>query len=190
CCKGVNYSKLKDTAAVDRWDVDKQRLPVRRKKSIQFNEIQDNGVPKVDPRLPLDAKQVFKLKQSWKGIKRKIEETGVEMFVRLFKTENIRYIFTSFKDLETEDDLRANEALEQHATFVMTTLDETISNIENYDYVTEKIRKPFLEAVQLTLGDRYTDYMSNVYGITIDFILKGVVDGYKEGQTKNDEQAS
>lgn len=43
---------------------------------------QGNGVPKVDPRLPLDARQVFKLKQSWKGIKRNIEETGVEMFVR------------------------------------------------------------------------------------------------------------
>ena len=43
---------------------------------------QGNGLPKVDPRLPLDARQVFKLKQSWKGIKRNIEETGVEMFVR------------------------------------------------------------------------------------------------------------
>lgn len=44
--------------------------------------IVDNGLVQVDPRLPLDARQVFKLKQSWKGIKRKIEETGVEMFVR------------------------------------------------------------------------------------------------------------
>lgn len=41
-----------------------------------------NGVPNVDPRLPLNARQVFKLKQSWKGIKRNIEETGVEMFIR------------------------------------------------------------------------------------------------------------
>ena len=30
---------------------------------------------------------------------------------------------------------RANEALEKHATFVMSTLDETISNIDNYDYI-------------------------------------------------------
>ena len=41
-----------------------------------------NTMPSVDSRLPLDARQVFKLKQSWKGIKRKIEETGVEMFIR------------------------------------------------------------------------------------------------------------
>ena len=45
-------------------------------------ERQGNGIPKVDPRLPLDARQVFKLKQSWKGIKRNIEETGMEMFIR------------------------------------------------------------------------------------------------------------
>lgn len=47
-----------------------------------LDDIQDNGIPKVDKRLPLDARQVFKLKQSWKGIKRNIEETGMEMFVR------------------------------------------------------------------------------------------------------------
>lgn len=36
----------------------------------------------VDPRLPLTARQAFKLKSSWKGIKRNMEATGVEMFVR------------------------------------------------------------------------------------------------------------
>lgn len=30
----------------------------------------------------LSQKQVFSLKQSWKGIKRRMEDTGVEMFVR------------------------------------------------------------------------------------------------------------
>lgn len=35
-----------------------------------------------DPRLPLSALQVFKLKKSWKGIKRCMEATGVEMFIR------------------------------------------------------------------------------------------------------------
>ena len=35
-----------------------------------------------DPRSPLGSRQMFKLKQSWKGIKRRMEETGVEMFLR------------------------------------------------------------------------------------------------------------
>lgn len=35
-----------------------------------------------DPRLPLNARQVFKLQKSWKGIKRNLNATGLEMFVR------------------------------------------------------------------------------------------------------------
>ena len=34
------------------------------------------------PICPLDDRQIFKLKKSWKGVKRKIQEAGVEMFVR------------------------------------------------------------------------------------------------------------
>ena len=45
-----------------------------------LNEI--NSIPEVDPRIPLNVRQVFKLKQSWKGIKRNISDTGVEMFIR------------------------------------------------------------------------------------------------------------
>ena len=45
-----------------------------------LNEVKD--IPDADPRLPLNIRQVFKLKQSWKGIKRKSSEAGVEMFIR------------------------------------------------------------------------------------------------------------
>ncbi|GFO17100.1 hypothetical protein PoB_004360500 [Plakobranchus ocellatus] len=31
---------------------------------------------------PMDERQMFKIKQSWKGIRRNMELTGVEMFVR------------------------------------------------------------------------------------------------------------
>ncbi|XP_062621642.1 uncharacterized protein LOC134283210, partial [Saccostrea cucullata] len=122
------------------------------------------------------------------------------LIFRLFKTNShLKYVFTKFTQLETEDDMRQNEALEQHATFVMTTVDEAISNIDNYNYVTDhlhrtgathqrfvdfssenfaKIKEPFLEAVKITLGDRYTDYMANVYTKTIDFILVTLRSGY------------
>ena len=33
-------------------------------------------------RLPIDATQIFKLKQSWKGVRRQIQEPGIEMFIR------------------------------------------------------------------------------------------------------------
>lgn len=51
-------------------------------KLVEKQEKQCSGKVNVDPRLPLDERQVFKLKSSWKAIKRHITETGVEMFVR------------------------------------------------------------------------------------------------------------
>lgn len=39
--------------------------------------------PESDSRLPLNPRQVFRLQKSWKGIKRRMEDTGLEMFIRL-----------------------------------------------------------------------------------------------------------
>ena len=35
-----------------------------------------------DPRLPLNSRQVFKLKASWKGIRRQTGAAGLEMFIK------------------------------------------------------------------------------------------------------------
>lgn len=37
------------------------------------------------------------------------------------------------------------------------------------------MEKPFLEAVKITLGDRYSDNMDTIYRITIKFILDSVI---------------
>ncbi|KAG8337488.1 hypothetical protein J6590_022522 [Homalodisca vitripennis] len=42
-----------------------------------------------------------------------------------------------------------------------------------------KIEKPFLEAVKMTLGDRYTDNVENIYKITIKLIIETLEKGYK-----------
>ncbi|GFO17095.1 neuroglobin [Plakobranchus ocellatus] len=150
----------------------------------------------------LSHRQVFSLKQSWKGIKRKMEETGVEMFVRLFKTNSdLQTLFQGFKHIQSDDELRSNEALEYHATLVMTTLDDAITHIDNYEFVRQllhktgashikfegfhpdnfmQMREPFLEAVRVTLGDRYTENMQTIYTIAITFILQQLIDGIKE----------
>ena len=52
--------------------------------------------PETDHRLPLNARQVFRLKKNWKGIKRQLEVTGVEMFVRFVKV-SFSIIRTSVK---------------------------------------------------------------------------------------------
>lgn len=42
----------------------------------------------------------------------------------------------------------------------------------------QKIEKPFLEAVKMTLGDRYTDNVENIYKITIKLIIETLEKGY------------
>lgn len=57
-------------------------------KVSQDSEEYDEGLPEppppppTDPRLPLNARQVFKLKKSWKGVKRDLGSAGVEMLLR------------------------------------------------------------------------------------------------------------
>ncbi|KAL8585148.1 hypothetical protein ACOMHN_013163 [Nucella lapillus] len=149
-----------------------------------------------DPRLPLNAKQVFKLQKSWKGIKRCLEDTGVEMFVRYFHTNtSSRQLFTRFYQL-SKDEMRVDEELEKLAGKVMGTFDECIREIDNVDRTedvlaavaaTHKARAgftatmfmdfkiPFLEAVKIMLGDRYSDNMDAIYRITIQYLLEVLI---------------
>ncbi|KAK7493440.1 hypothetical protein BaRGS_00015340, partial [Batillaria attramentaria] len=125
----------------------------------------------------------------------------------LFKSNSdLKSLFQGFKDLKTDDELRSNEALENHATLVMTTLDDAITHIDNFDYVSEVLRKtgashhrfegfnsenfwqikdPFLDAVKVTLEDRYTDNMEAIYKIAITFILKTMVEGMEDHRNSN-----
>ncbi|GAB1599640.1 neuroglobin-like [Argonauta hians] len=167
-----------------------------------------------DPRIPLSSRDIFKLKQSWKGIKRNMETTGVEMFIRLFQTEEeIGYLFANFQNTHS-DTLRQDEALESHALLVMATLDGAICTIDDYDAVCESLHntgakhyklnnykpkffrlmeKPFLSAIQTTLGDRYSEAMEIIYKKTIDFIIThlqtGLLNAIEEGEkNKNPEK--
>jgi hypothetical protein len=44
----------------------------------------------------------------------------------------------------------------------------------------QRIEQPFLEAVQMTLGDRYTENVESIYKVTIKFIIETLVRGYEE----------
>lgn len=156
-----------------------------------------------DPRIPLTAKQCFCISKSWKGIARAMEPTGINMFVKLFQdNEDLLDLFEKFQSLKITESKFESMELAQHASIVMTTLDESIRSLDNVDYLLDylhsvgklhhkipgfhreyfwRIEKPFLAAVQETLGDRYTENMENIYKITIHFILETVIVGYDMG---------
>lgn len=172
--------------------------------------------PPTDPRLPLNKKQNFNIGKSWKGISRAIEPTGVNMFVKLFENNSeMLSLFSKFNQYKTRDEQAESLELAEHATMVMNSIDEGIKAMDNVDFFFDllhqigashrkipgfkkeyfwKIEQPFLEAVRLTLGDRYTDNMDNIYRITIKFLLETVIRGYEVAGEKepndNDKAAS
>ncbi|XP_075232948.1 neuroglobin-like [Lycorma delicatula] len=153
-----------------------------------------------DPRLPLTAKQKYSMLASWKGISRAMEQTGVYMFIKLFEEhEELLNLFTKFRELKTRDEQANSMELQEHANKVMTTLDEGIKELDDLDnffhYLTNvgashkkipgfkseyfwKIEQPFLEAVKMTLGDRYTENVENIYKVTIKLIIETLEKGF------------
>ncbi|KAL0280695.1 UNVERIFIED_CONTAM: hypothetical protein PYX00_001914 [Menopon gallinae] len=92
--------------------------------------------------------------------------------------------------------------LQEHATNVMKTVDEAIREMDNLDgffqYLHQigsshrkipgfkpeyfwKIEQPFLQAVEQTLGDRYTENIENIYKMTIKLIIETLIQGYQQG---------
>ncbi|XP_050294662.1 neuroglobin-like isoform X2 [Anthonomus grandis grandis] len=154
----------------------------------------------VDPRLPLTAKQKYSMMASWKGISRAMESTGVCMFLKLFEEHGeLLLMFEKFKTLKSKEEQANSLELAEHATTVMSTLDEGIKGLDDLDTFFEylhqvgashrripgfkpeyfwRIEKPFLEAVETTLGDRYTSNVENIYKITIKFIIETLIKGF------------
>lgn len=131
-----------------------------------------------------------------------MDDTGVEMFIRYFKGEaTSRQLFSKFNKM-TADQLRVSEDLEQHAGKVMAVFDECVQNIEDVDETARILGRatgphkhligfhsgmyldflqPFLEAMKITLGDRYTDNMDRIYKITIRYFLDTIIKSHQLG---------
>ncbi|CAH1187664.1 unnamed protein product [Phyllotreta striolata] len=168
--------------------------------------------PPIDSRLPLTAKQKYSLLASWKGISRAMESTGVCMFLKLFEEHGeLLNLFQKFQKLKTKEEQESSLELQEHATTVMNTLDEGIKGMDNLDAFFEylhqvgathrripgfkveyfwKIEKPFLEAVEQTLGDRYTENVENIYKITIKFIIETLIKGYDNANITNNDSGN
>lgn len=54
----------------------------------------------------------------------------------------------------------------------------------------QRIEKPFLDAVEQTLGDRYTENVDGIYKVTIKFIIETLIGGFESGSAPNDITSS
>ncbi|XP_015171666.1 PREDICTED: neuroglobin-like isoform X2 [Polistes dominula] len=142
-----------------------------------------------DPRLPLTARQKFTVMASWRAVGRALEATGIYMFIRLFEENaDLLNLFTKFRDLKTKEQQSSSMELAEHAKTVMMTLDEGIKCLDDMDtfleYLHQKIEKPFLDAVERTLEDRYSENVENIYKKTIKFIIETLIDGFDKAQSE------
>ncbi|CAH1959090.1 unnamed protein product [Acanthoscelides obtectus] len=125
--------------------------------------------------------------------------------IKLFEEHGeLLTLFEKFRELKTKEDQANSLELQEHANTVMTTLDEGIKGLDNldafFDFLHQvgashrripgfkaeyfwKIEQPFLEAVETTLGDRYTENVQNIYKITIKFIIETLVNGFDNANT-------
>ncbi|XP_014670958.1 PREDICTED: neuroglobin-like [Priapulus caudatus] len=133
-------------------------------------------------------------------------KTDLFAFCRLFlQHEELLAVFKKkFKDVPV-DQLAKSPELENHASQVMSTLDEAIHSLNNLNFFFEllytigvthrdiagfrpeyfwRIEQPFLDAVKETLGERYTHNMEQIYQVTIKFIIDTLYKGYTKGAVK------
>ncbi|XP_055390357.1 neuroglobin-like [Condylostylus longicornis] len=176
-------------------------------KNIEDEKLSEPPAPAApDPRLPLTAKQKYNLLASWRGISRATQLTGINMFVKLFEEHSYLLEIFKFKELRTREEQARSEELAEHANKVMSTLDEGIRGLDDLDtffiYLHQigsshrriqgfkseyfwKVEKPFLSAVENTLGDRYTANVEGIYKITIKFIIETLINGYENANSAN-----
>ncbi|XP_064600923.1 neuroglobin-like [Liolophura sinensis] len=191
------------STAINTLDV-KQKNAKKAAKNETIKEKENGEKDKFDPRLPLTVRQKFNITKSWKAIARNMEVTGINMFVRLFETNDmVRTLFKHLEGFKNVTDLRESTALENHVKMVMYTLDEAIASLDDVDFVVDmltsvgkshqrlegfdpeifwEIQQPFLMAVKETLEDRYTANMEHIYRKVIEFILQTLIDGFR-GET-------
>ncbi|XP_063425721.1 neuroglobin-like isoform X1 [Mytilus trossulus] len=87
-------------------------------------------------RLDLNERQIFQLQQSWKAISRKMEYTGINMFIRIFETHaDLKKFFFMVENCTTISEMRESKGLAKHVLMVMNTLDDTIYNLNDMQYV-------------------------------------------------------
>ncbi|VDI63621.1 neuroglobin-like [Mytilus galloprovincialis] len=157
-------------------------------------------------RLDLNERQIFQLQQSWKAISRKMEYTGINMFIRIFETHaDLKKFFFMVENCTTIAEMRESKGLAKHVLMVMNTLDDTIYNLNDMQYVIDllydigkqhrtfsdfrrefflSVTEPFLLAVKETLGDRYTRNMATAYRRLIQFVIANIFQGFGDVLTE------
>ena len=141
----------------------------------------------VDPRLPISKLHAYKLRQSWKCVRRDLEQTALDALISMLRK---KANYSSLMGL-SPDRIGSGE-FETMAMKMFSAVDECVNKAADMDvqglvdYAEEiKHESPFnekglikdyqpavLTAIKQTLGDRYSDTMDSIYNLVIKFIVE------------------
>ncbi|KRZ08082.1 Cytoglobin-1 [Trichinella zimbabwensis] len=161
-----------------------------------------------DERIPLTPRECFLLIQNWRAISRKMVDTGIRTFIKLFSNNaDLLELFPTVKqEIESNPESFDTEILEYHAQRVMSVLDQAIHLIGDADsffnllhlyadYHAKKqlfspdffweIEPALVDSIKETLGDRYTENMANIYPKVFKLILSTLVQFCREASENN-----
>ncbi|KAL1235499.1 Cytoglobin-1 [Trichinella pseudospiralis] len=161
-----------------------------------------------DERIPLTPRECFLLIQNWRAISRKMVDTGIRTFIKLFSNNaDLLELFPTVKqEIQSNPESFDTEILEYHAQRVMSVLDQAIHLIGDADsffnllhlyadYHAKKqlfspdffweIEPALVDSIKETLGDRYTENMANIYPKVFKLILSTLVQFCREASENN-----
>ncbi|KAK3596003.1 hypothetical protein CHS0354_032521 [Potamilus streckersoni] len=177
-------SKVKRSRSKERKDGKKSN-----KRNVDL-PVSSSAKKTVDPRLPFsNYRQIFNIRNQWKAILRKWEDTAKENLIRFFQTfPNHREAFPKIKGITAEEEMRSNQDFEDTALDIFSVFDKVIEYLEDVDSaiqtiassgpsagLTEQIiqdmRGPFMETLKTTLGsDRFTEATEENFKLLYDFV--------------------
>ncbi|XP_013387644.1 uncharacterized protein LOC106156771 [Lingula anatina] len=161
----------------------------------------DEPPRKVDPRLPYTTyRQVFNLKNSWKAINRKLEDTAKDNLMRFFrKHREYQAMFPQLKDMD-EEIMQTSDAFEDQSLRIFNIFDEVMEYIDcNVDNAIDilhstgkqhariegfkpemfsEMEESFMEAAKEVLGDRFTESADDNLRKLYQFCIKHINAGY------------
>lgn len=168
-------------------------------RNIELTEVE---VKEQENVMGLTKRQRFLLKGSWKGVSRELQLTGVRLFVQMFQTHpETLELFPKFSDLDSADKQQNSEVFKEHGEKVFIRIDEALASADDPDVLTsilletgayhKKIpgfkpemfwyaEEPFLEALRVTLDERYTAQMDVIYHVISRYIIQTLIDGYNK----------
>ncbi|KFD55230.1 hypothetical protein M514_03871, partial [Trichuris suis] len=193
-------------------DVHEKHPPTTDQNAITFTDQAGNTiVVKPDPRIPLTPKQCFLLIQNWRAIKRRILDTGIRMFIKLFQNNEDLLTFFPRVKMDEATNTYNTEVLESHAEKVMGVLDQAVHSVGDADkllnlinvYAEYHAKKPnfqptfflkiapaLLEAIKETLGDSYTENMANIYNAFIQLLIGTLMTNCQAAIQRNAEKTN